>query len=215
MRPPVRRICLPHDSVCTSDRSDEISRFESWEWSVRAGWWRSGLVLGRCPRLSLRINPPQAGLTLKSGDHRPRRRGDPTDAQRPARPVARPSTVDGDFGEGTRVAALDPVPEDRKGSALDQWRDRPEAPGKRSGRHRPADPPVPPPAVVNAADHVAKQAGRLVGRATIHHMRPPGSSLDGRTGAVLWGSNEASSSREPASTTKMMTALVVASAGEG
>ncbi len=111
-------------------------------------------------------------------------------------------TVDGDFGAGTR-SALVRFQEARKLAATGELD---PATAEALGPPPAQDPPVPPPSAINAEARPKKPADPLDG--------PPFTTaaawavIDGRTGELV-GGHEASAHRDPASTTKMMTALII------
>lgn len=110
--------------------------------------------------------------------------------------------VDGDFGEATRSA----VTRFQRGNGLPTTGVADPATRKALGPAPSGDPAVPPPNVVNAPKPIKQPADPLDG--------PPFTTAaawavaDGKTGETLWGMNE-NKPLEPASTTKMMTALIV------
>ncbi len=146
--------------------------------------------------------PPEAGPALKRGDT-----GQAVEAlQRTLNARLDPSPalgVDGDFGDGTRAALV----RFQRSKGLPPTGEVDPATRDALGPPTPEGPPPPSPAVVNAQG-VAKRAEEPLDG-------PPFTTsaawavVDGKTGALLAGRDE-SAPREPASTTKMMTALIVA-----
>jgi D-alanyl-D-alanine carboxypeptidase (penicillin-binding protein 5/6) len=149
-----------------------------------------------------------AEATLRLGDNGPSVEG--LQRRLNARVVPPPALdVDGDFGEATRAAVLG----FQRTNGLPTTGTADPATLQALGPAPSAAPPVPAPEVVNAGPFPRKPADPIEG--------PPFTTAaawaiaDGQTGAILWGSGEARP-LEMASTTKMMTALVVlrlASAG--
>ena len=121
-----------------------------------------------------------------------------------AQPGVSPLTVDGDFGEGTRAALL----------RFQRLKELPPtglsdvATWKALGPPPPpaAEPELPDPAVVNAEVIPRQPAEPLDAPPAV--LSPVWAIADGKTGALLWGEN-ANQPVEMASTTKMMTALIV------
>ena len=145
--------------------------------------------------------PPRGGATLKPGDNGPAVEG----LQRSLNARLAPSPgldVDGDFGDGTRAALV----RFQRSEGLPPTGLADPATREALGPAPAAEPAPPPPEVVNARVVARRPADPLDG--------PPFTAAaawavaDGKTGATIWGSNEAAI-REPASTTKIMTALVV------
>ncbi len=139
--------------------------------------------------------------TLKAGDHGPAVEV----LQRTLNARMEPSPgldVDGDFGDGTRAALI----RFQRSKRLPTTGEADPATREALGPPPPVEPPVPPPEVVNARSASKQPADPLDG--------PPFTTsaawavADGKTGATLWGHDEGGH-REPASTTKIMTALVV------
>ena len=121
-----------------------------------------------------------------------------------AQPGVAPLTVDGDFGEGTRnmvlrFQRLRQLPTTGQVDAA-TWKalGPPPMPA--------AEPEVPPPAVVNAEVIPRKPAEPLDGPPAV--LSPVWAIADGETGALI-GGESADRPVEMASTTKIMTALVV------
>ena len=110
--------------------------------------------------------------------------------------------VDGDFGEATRAA----VARFQRANRLEPTGSADPSTRKALGPVPSGPPPAPSPEVVNARMPAKQPADPLEG--------PPFTTAaawaiaDGKTGAVLWGQSE-NKPLEPASTTKMMTALIV------
>jgi len=143
-----------------------------------------------------------AEATLKAGDNGPAVEG----LQRllNARVVPSPElNVDGDFGEATRSALI----RFQRASRLEPTGVADPATRTALGPTPGAEPPAPSPETVNARVTPKKPADSVDG--------PPFTTAaawavaDGKTGAILWGSAE-DKPLEMASTTKMMTALIVA-----
>ena len=122
-----------------------------------------------------------------------------------AQPGVSPLTVDGDFGEGTRAALL----RFQRLKALPPTGRADVATWKALGPPPPpaAEPELPDPAVVNAEVLPRQPAEPLDGPPAV--LAPVWGLADGKTGDLLWGEN-ADQPVEMASTTKMMTALIVA-----
>ena len=121
-----------------------------------------------------------------------------------AQPGVAPLTVDGDFGEGTRTMVL-------RFQRLRQLRTTGQADAatwKALGPPPPltAEPELPSPAVINAEVIPRKPAEPLDGPPAV--LSPVWSITNGKTGDLLWGQS-ADQPVEMASTTKIMTALVV------
>ena len=149
--------------------------------------------------------PPKAATstetTLRVGDTGPAVEG----LQRLLNARLAPSPeldVDGDFGEATRAA----VGRFQRANGLTPTGVADPSTRKALGPAPSGEPPIPPPDVVNARKPAKKPADPLGG--------PPFTTAaawaiaDGKTGAILWGQLE-NKPLEMASTTKMMTALVV------
>jgi serine-type D-Ala-D-Ala carboxypeptidase (penicillin-binding protein 5/6) len=142
-----------------------------------------------------------ADATLKQGDRGPAVEG----LQRLLNARLAPSPeldVDGDFGDATRSAVL----RFQRANRLEATGQADPATRKALGPAPSGEAAIPAPAVVNAQPIVKKPADPLDG--------PPFTTAaawaiaDGKTGAILWGSAE-SKPLEMASTTKLMTALVI------
>ena len=147
--------------------------------------------------------PPPATATLKAGDSGAAVEG----LQRSlnAQPGATALDVDGDFGEATRGAVV--RFQKAKGLATTGVADA--ATLKALGPPPPpaAEPKLPDPEVVNAEVVPRKPAESLDGPPAV--LTPTWAIADGKTGELLWG-GDAAKPVEMASTTKMMTALIVA-----
>jgi D-alanyl-D-alanine carboxypeptidase (penicillin-binding protein 5/6) len=110
--------------------------------------------------------------------------------------------VDGDFGPATRAAVL----QFQRSRGLPTTGDADPEMRNALGDAPIVEPPVPAPEIVNAERHPKRPPDSLDG--------PPFVTArswvvaDGKTGEPLWGAAEAEP-REPASTTKVLTALVV------
>ena len=145
--------------------------------------------------------PTSVDGSLRVGDHGPAVEG----LQRLLNAKLTPSPeldVDGDFGEGTRSA----LARFQKANNLSPTGVADPATRQALGPAPSDDPPVPAPEVVNARKPAKKPADSLEG--------PPFTTsaawaiADGKTGETLWGQLQ-DKPLEMASTTKMMTALVV------
>ena len=145
--------------------------------------------------------PPKIEATLRVGDHGTEVEG----PQRVLNARLAPSPeldVDGDFGEATRLA----LARFQKANGLAATGVADPTTRKALGPPPQGEPLVPAPEVVNAQPLAKKPADTLDG--------PPFTSsaawaiADGKTGEILWGRLE-DKPLEMASTTKMMTALVV------
>jgi len=110
--------------------------------------------------------------------------------------------VDGDFGDGTKNALV----RFQRSKGLPPSGLVDPATREALGPPPPAEAPPPPPHVINARAQVQQAADPLEGPP--YTLAPAWAIADGKTGDTLWGRDE-SASREPASTTKIMTALVV------
>ena len=159
--------------------------------------------LSTLPTPSKAQEPPKAAAeaTLRVGDNGPAVEG----LQRLLNSKLTPSPeldVDGDFGEATRAA----VARFQRTNGLPSTGVADPATRKALGPAPSGPPPVPSPESVNARMPAKQPADPLEG--------PPFTTaaawaiLDGKTGALLWGQSE-NRPLEPASTTKMMTALIV------
>ena len=110
--------------------------------------------------------------------------------------------VDGDYGEATRAAVV----RFQKANNLPQTGVADPATRKALGPPPPGEPPVPSPEVVNARALPKQPADPIDGPPFT--VSASWAIADGKTGATLWGHLE-DKPLEMASTTKMMTALVV------
>ena len=180
----------------------EPSRSASARWHSLVAW---AALVALVARPSGAQEPPKAAPsvegTLRVGDHGPAVEG----LQRLLNARLAPSPeldVDGDFGEATR-AALNRF---QRANGLTPTGVADPSTRKALGPPPTGEPPIPPPDVVNARKPVKKPADPLDG--------PPFTTAaawaiaDGKTGATLWGQLE-NKPLEMASTTKMMTALVI------
>ncbi len=171
-------------------------------WSPLIAWVA---LAGGSPGSGEAQEPPRGAAsaegTLKAGDTGPAVEG----LQRllNARLAPPPDlTVDGDFGEGTKAALV----RFQRVNALNPTGVADPATRKALGPPPPADPPVPPPEVVNAQAPARTPADPLDGPPSTN--APTWAIVDGQTGSVVAG-QLADKPVEMASTTKMMTALVV------
>ena len=170
-----------------------------------AAWFRTMVVLALVALAAPATLPAQQPppTTLKSGDT-----GAAVETlQRSlnAQPGATAIDVDGDFGNGTREAVV----RFQKAKGLPATGVVDDATRQALGPPPPTtgDPILPAPEVVNAEVIVRKPAESLDGPPAV--LTPTWAIADGRTGDLLWG-GDADRPVEMASTTKMMTALVVA-----
>jgi D-alanyl-D-alanine carboxypeptidase (penicillin-binding protein 5/6) len=145
--------------------------------------------------------PTSAETTLRVGDTGPAVEG----LQRALNARLNPSPeldVDGDYGPATQAA----ITRFQRANSLSPTGVADPATRQALGPVPPGDPPIPSPESVNARMPSKQPADPIDG--------PPFTTsvswaiADGKTGAILWGLNE-NKPLEMASTTKMMTALVI------
>jgi D-alanyl-D-alanine carboxypeptidase (penicillin-binding protein 5/6) len=144
---------------------------------------------------------PASETTLRVGDTGPAVEG----LQRLLNAKLTPSPeldVDGDFGEATRSA----VTRFQRANGLSPTGVADPATRKALGPPPPGDPPIPSPEVVNSRMPAKKPADSLDGPPFT--LAAAWAIADGKTGETLWGHLE-NKTLEMASTTKMMTALVI------
>jgi len=152
-------------------------------------------------RASTAQDAPRGVATLRPGDNGPAVEG----LQRALNARLSPSPeldVDGDFGDGTKTALV----RYQRSKGLPPSGLADPATLAALGPPPPPEAAPPPPEVVNARPVVKQEADPLDGPPFT--LAPAWAVADGKTGETLWGRDEAAS-REPASTTKIMTALVV------
>ncbi|WP_435016076.1 peptidoglycan-binding protein [Tundrisphaera sp. TA3] len=168
--------------------------------AARSRFFLAALLALGSPAVARAQQPPPA---LKPGDD-----GDEVEKlQRSlnAQPGATRIDVDGDFGEGTKNAVI----RFQRSRGLPPTGVADAATRKALGPPPPpeAEPTLPPPEVVNAEVIPRKPAEPLDGPPAV--LAPTWAICDGKTGELLWG-GAADKPVEMASTTKMMTALIVA-----
>ncbi|WP_435011023.1 peptidoglycan-binding protein [Tundrisphaera lichenicola] len=163
-----------------------------------------GAVLAGCCPTSANAQDPkpaEATATLKPGDLGPAVEG----LQRRLNARLSPSpelSVDGDFGDATRAALL----RFQRSNRLEPTGLADPATLRALGADPGPEPPPPAPEIVNAQPVSKKPADSPDGPPFTN--APAWVIVDGKTSEILWGSSE-DKPREMASTTKIMTALVV------
>jgi D-alanyl-D-alanine carboxypeptidase (penicillin-binding protein 5/6) len=147
------------------------------------------------------VKAPVSGETLRVGDTGPA----VEDLQRRLNDRLKPSPeldVDGDFGPVTRAAVI----RFQHSEGLEETGNADPKTRRALGKEAVKEPEIPAPEVVNAQRPRRRSPDPLDGPPFV--TAKAWAVVDGRNGEVLWGEN-ATEPRDMASTTKLMTALVV------